>query len=169
MKAKVPIVITLALLALSTLNSQILTCSAQGSLTPPPGVPAPTMLTLSQIEPRTPVDATHTGSGGSAEFLITQSGSYYLTTNIVGVSGQHGINISANNVTLDLNGFSLLGVSGADDGIYIHGGYSNITVRNGTISGWGAGSGYQGIECDANNVIFEQLILSANPNIGLFS
>jgi len=162
MKAKVPIVITLALLALLTLNSQISTCFAQGSLTPPPGVPAPTMLTLSQIEPRTPVDATHTGSGGSSEFLITQPGSYYLTTNIVGVSGENGINISANNVTLDLNGFSVQGISGAWSGIYIHAGYTNVTVRNGNISGWTSGStNYSGVECYANNVILENLNVSA--------
>ena len=154
-------VIALALLALSTLNLQLSTCFAQGSLTPP-GAPAPTMLTLNQIEPRTPVDATHTGSGGSSEFLITQPGSYYLTTNVVGVSGENGINISANNVTLDLNGFSVQGISGVWSGVYIHAGYTNVTVRNGNISGWGTISTYSGVECYANNVILERLNVSAN-------
>jgi len=134
---------------------------SQGSLTPP-GAPAPTMLTLSQIEPRTPVDATHTGSGGSSEFLITQPGSYYLTTNVVGVSGENGINISANNVTLDLNGFSVQGISGVWSGIYIHAGYTNVTVRNGNISGWGTSSTFSGVECYATNVILERLNVSAN-------
>ena len=136
---------------------------SQGSLTPP-GAPAPTMLTLSQVEPRTPVDATHTGSGGSSEFLITQPGSYYLTTNVVGVSSLHGINISANNVTLDLNGFSLQGSSSAFDAIYIHAGYTNVTVRNGNISGWNnASSAYgYGLECYATDVILERLNVSAN-------
>ena len=41
-----------ALALLSTLNSQLSTCLAQGSLTPP-GAPAPTMKSLAQIEPRT--------------------------------------------------------------------------------------------------------------------
>src|ERR1700722_17008335 len=41
---------------------------SQGSLTPP-GAPAPTMLTLSQIEPRTPIS--------SLPFNITRPGSYY--------------------------------------------------------------------------------------------
>ena len=134
---------------------------SQGSLTPP-GAPAPTMLTLSQIEPRTPVDAAHTGSGGSSEFLITQPGSYYLTTNVVGVSGENGINISANNVTLDLNGFSVQGISGVWSGVYIHAGYTNVTVRDGIISGWGTSSTYSGVECYANNVILERLKVSAN-------
>jgi parallel beta-helix repeat protein len=150
-----------ALLAFSILNSQLATVFAQGSLTPP-GAPAPTMLTLNQIEPRTPVDAAHTGSGGSSEFLITQPGSYYLTTNVVGVSGENGINISANNVTLDLNGFSVQGISGVWSGVYIHAGYANVTVRNGNISGWGTSSPYSGVECYANNVILERLKVSAN-------
>jgi parallel beta-helix repeat protein len=161
MKTKIPMIIAPALLALSTLNFQLSTCFAQGSLTPP-GAPAPTMLTLSQIEPRTPVDATHTGSGGSSEFLITQPGSYYLTTNVVGISGENGINISANNVTLDLNGFSVQGISGVWSGVYIHAGYTNVTVRNGNISGWGTSSPYSGVECYANNVILEGLKVSAN-------
>jgi parallel beta-helix repeat protein len=134
----------------------------QGSLTPP-GAPAPTMLALNQIEPRTPVDAAHTGSGGSSEFLITQPGSYYLTTNVVGISGENGINISANNVTLDLNGFLVQGISGAWSGVYIHAGYTNVTVRNGNINGWGASSTtYSGVECYANNVVLERLNVSAS-------
>lgn len=145
---------------------------AQGPLSPT-AAPAPTMKTLQQIEPRTPVDAAHTGSGGSAQFLITQPGSYYLTTNIISTGGQHGINISANNVSLDLNGFSMVGTSNSYDGIYIHSGYQNITVRNGIISGWGAGASAvgnpgAGIVCYANNAVFEHIIVSANtPSSGL--
>jgi hypothetical protein len=41
---------------------------AQGSLTPPPGAPAPTMKTLDQIEARTPIS--------SAPFTISAPGSY---------------------------------------------------------------------------------------------
>ena len=160
MKTIKPKLVLLALLSAFSLQPSALL--AQGSLTPPPGAPGATMLTLSQIEPRTPVDATHTGSGGSAKFLITQPGSYYLTTNIVGVSSEHGINISANNVTLDLNGFSLQGVSGALDGVYIHAGYTNVTVRNGSISGWV--SSFGGVEDHANNAILEGLNISANAN-----
>lgn len=151
----------LAVLLLAAINTPFSTAFAQGSLTPP-GAPAPTMLTLSQVEPRTPVDATHTGSGGSSEFLIVQAGSYYLTTNVVGVSGENGINISANNVTLDLNGFSVQGISGVWSGVYIHAGYTNVTVRNGNISGWGTVSPYCGVECYANNVTLERLNVSAN-------
>jgi hypothetical protein len=90
--------VALALLALSTLNSQLSTAFAQGSLTPP-GAPAPTMITLQQIEPRTPIS--------SVPFTITTPGSYYLTTNLYSPSG-NGITVSANDVTIDLNGFALV-------------------------------------------------------------
>ena len=92
------------------------------------------MLTLTQVEPRTPVDPVHTGSGGGSEYLITQPGSYYLTSNVLAEAGLHGINISASDVTLDLRGFSVIGSSSAYDGIYIHAGYTNVIVRNGNIA-----------------------------------
>lgn len=72
--------VALALLALSILNPQLSTAFAQGSLTPPPGAPAPTMITLQQIEPRTPIS--------SVPFTITTPGSYYLTTNLYSPSGK---------------------------------------------------------------------------------
>src|SRR5215469_2970325 len=74
---------------------------AQGVLTPP-GAPGPTMKTLAQIEPRIPI---------STATNISNPGSYYLTTNLNVPSGS-GITISANNVTLDLNGFALTGNTG---------------------------------------------------------
>jgi hypothetical protein len=73
---------------------------AQGPLTPP-GTPAPTMKTLDQLdaklEKRTPIS--------SAPSTISASGSYYLTANLTVASGT-AIAISADNVTLDLNGFA---------------------------------------------------------------
>jgi hypothetical protein len=135
----------------------------QGSLTPP-GAPAPTMKTLDQIEARTPVDAAHTPGNAIAQFIITQPGSYYLTTNIVGVSGQRGIQIQTGNVTLDLNGFSMFGVSGVYQAIYLPfaSTTTNVTVRNGIIIGW-----IQGIYCFGQNEIFEQLNVSQNLGDGI--
>jgi parallel beta-helix repeat protein len=112
---------------------------AQGSLTPP-GAPAPTMKSLDQIEPRTPVDAVHTPAAGFGEFAITNPGSYYLTTNIIGVTSKYGIEIMTNHVTLDLNGFALLGGGDGAAGIYISSSANDVTVRNGMISGWGDGA-----------------------------
>ena len=98
----------------------------QGALTPP-GAPAPTMKSLDQIEPRTPIS--------SLPFTITQPGSYYLTTNLTGNPG--GITISAGDVTLDLMGFALVG--GTGDGVFVSGSRTNIAIRNGAVRGWSIG------------------------------
>ena len=115
----------------------------QGALTPP-GAPAPTMKTLAQIEPRT--DVLKLAGDGFNLFIIAQPGSYYLTTNIVVGTGINGITITANNVTLDLNGFSIVSTapSASGAGIYLKGGNADITIFNGHITGGvtnnGAGS-----------------------------
>jgi hypothetical protein len=133
---------------------------SQGTLTPP-GAPAQTMKSLDQIEPRTPI-----AYAGSA---INYPGSYYLTTNVVGFAGANGIGIYSGNVTLDLNGFTVQGVSGSYSGIYIGGSYTNITVRNGTVTGWGE----EGVTWNHPNlpgpqsVVLEHLIISANGFSGI--
>ena len=132
---------------------------AQGTLTPP-GPPGPTMLALSQVEPRTPVDAVHTPGNSSAEFAINNAGSYYLTTNITGVSGKDGIDIDANNVTLDLNGFSVVGVSGALNGINTT--YANIVVHSGIVSQW-----TNGIYSSGANVTLQSLTVCSNQLFGI--
>ena len=119
------------------------------------------MKTLDQIEARTPIS--------SAPFTISQPGSYYLTTNLVGVSGQNGIAISSGNVTLDLNGFTLLGVSSSLRGVYVSGSFTNITVRNGTVSGWGS-HGVDGYSTGSpRNLVFERLSVSANGGSGILT
>lgn len=114
---------------------------AQGSLTPP-GAPAPTMKTLAQIEPRTPISL--------APFTISSSGSYYLTTNLAVTSGD-AITIDASNVTLDLNGFVISSTANPASGNGITLGNSstvtNIAIYNGNISGSVANIGgiYDGV------------------------
>jgi hypothetical protein len=101
--------------------------SAQGNLTPP-GTPAPTMKSLDQIEPRTAIT--------SAPYTISSPGSYYLTTNINVTSG-NAITINANNVTLDLNGFTISSTqaSPTGTGISLGSSVSDITILNGHIRG----------------------------------
>jgi hypothetical protein len=85
-----------------------------------------------------------------------------LTSNIVGVSGKRGIQVQTSNVTLDLNGFSMLGVSDALDGIYFtSASITNFLARNGVISGWSAGTGIYFL---GKNGTFEHLNLSENNN-----
>jgi parallel beta-helix repeat protein len=139
---------------LSIINARFSTTCAQGSLTPP-GPPGPTMLSLTQVEPRTPVDPAHTPGSGAFNFIIGSSGSYYFTMNIAGVSGKGGMEINANDVTLDLNGFSVTGSSGSATAILVNSGYTNVVVRNGTIIGWG-----NGVLVFANNAVIEDLQIS---------
>lgn len=116
-----------ALVLLSTLNPQLSTVFAQGSLTPP-GAPAPTMKSLAQIEPRTPIS--------SAPYTISAPGSYYLTTNLTVATG-NAITIATNGVTLDLSGFSIssTAASATGYGILLNGGLRNLAILNGFIQG----------------------------------
>lgn len=98
------------------------------------------MKTLEQVEPRTIVNATNTPGDADSVFKIAQAGSYYLIGPVAGVSAKHGIEIQADDVTLDLNGFSLVGVAGSLDGIHIVNPQYNIDILNGVIRNW-AGNG----------------------------
>jgi len=111
-----------------------------GPLDPPAGPVASTGKTLAEIEPRIAVNPTNTPGDADSIFKISQPGSYYLTGNITGAIGKHGVEITASGVTLDLNGFDLAGVPamGSFDAVSAtEGSLSNITVSNGSVRGWG--------------------------------
>ena len=124
----------LALALLSTLSSQPSTCLAQGSLTPP-GAPAPTMKSLAQIEPRTPIS--------SAPFTINVPGSYYVTTNLTVATGD-AITIATNGVTLDLSGFTISSTAArvTGTGILLNPNVQDISILNGFIRGGVTNNGY---------------------------
>ncbi|MFL6530242.1 MAG: hypothetical protein ACJ8KX_07205 [Chthoniobacterales bacterium] len=137
---------------------------AQGPLTPP-AAPAPTMKTLDQVEARTIINATNTPGNGTNQFVISTPGSYYLTGNITGVSGKNGILVNNNNVTIDLNGFVLNGVSGSLAGISDGGSnHGNATVRNGGILNWSGAGIDLGASFDSR---IEHLIVTNNGGIGM--
>ena len=135
---KTPSTLRLALLtALFILHPSSFILS-QGSLTPPPGAPAPTMKSLDQVEPRTPIT--------SVPLFITQSGSYYLTKSFVqNFTVLDALTIQADNVTVDFCGFTIqqTGATAAIAGVRI-GATSintplrNAVIRNGTIAGFAA-------------------------------
>lgn len=108
-----------------------------GDLTPPPGAPGPTMKTLSEVEPRRAIQSL--AGSADAKHRITQPGSYYLTEDLVVNGDKHAIEIASHNVTIDLNGFAIIGAnqpnrSGISQGMIQ---LNNITVRNGSIRDFG--------------------------------
>jgi parallel beta-helix repeat protein len=138
--------------------SATLSAFGQGVLTPP-GSPAPTMKTLSQVEPRTPIS--------SVPYTITESGSYYLTANLS--STTDGVIITTNNVTLDLMGFTISGDGNNynDQGIYLYGATNsaiqNVVVHNGIVRNFGVGI----LAEYAQDSRSEHLIITANTDYGI--
>lgn len=125
------------LLATLILAGSIVPVSLAGPLNPPAGPVSSSYKTLTEVEPRIAVNSVNTPGDFEALYVITQPGSYYLTGNITGVASKKGIKISASNVTLDLNGFSMNGGGVADDAIYSNfTTTTNLTIRNGNILNW---------------------------------
>jgi parallel beta-helix repeat protein len=104
-----------------------------GPLAPAAGPVGPSMKTLTEVQPRIAVSAANTPGDADSQFVISQPGSYYLTGNIIGVAGKNCIKVTANNVTLDLNGFTLSGVANSLDGVHAYPS-SRVMVRNGMVS-----------------------------------
>ena len=76
----------------------------------------------------------------SVPYTITQPGFYFLTGNLTYNGTGNAITVSANNVTLDLMGFSLsyTGSAAQPNGIFMTG-RSNVEIRNGSIIGFWTG------------------------------
>ena len=109
-----------------------------GPLNPPSGAVTSTYRTLTEVEPRIPISLATTPGDADSLFKIIQPGSYYLTGNITGVAGKHGIEIAADNVSLDLRGHTLTGVAGSLSGVVTSTvGLKNIAIENGTALSWG--------------------------------
>lgn len=114
--------------------------SSAGPLTPPLGAVGPTGKTTQEIfdrvgqsEARTPVtQATCPGDAG-AVFVISQRGSYYLTGNIAVPIGLMGVRLNAAPITLDLNGFAIVGATGGGslESVGVGGESPDAVVRNG--------------------------------------
>jgi hypothetical protein len=150
----------LRVLICAFLLSSICGSFAQGSLTPA-GPPLPGMRTLLQVEPRLPIS--HYGTN------LSDGGSYYLTTNLISpltATNIHGITISNDNVTIDLNGFAIVNRVGTDTEAYgiTFSNCKNVAIRNGTIRGF-----YRGISGEGNSggVIIENMCLATNYSRGI--
>jgi hypothetical protein len=134
-----------------------------GPLDPPAGAVASTAKPLGEIEPRTAINDANTPGDADSLFKITQPGSYYLTGNITGVAGKRGIKITASNVTVDLSGFALLGVTGSLDGIYGANAHTGVNIFNGHVSSWGG----MGINLQVGQIAGARIRdITASSNLG---
>lgn len=98
----------------------------------PSAPPGSTMKTLNEVEPRIPIPASTTIAD---TYVISKSGSYYLTGDRL--CNSTGISVEANNVTIDLCGFSLTG-NNTGSGVYMTD-RINVEIRNGTICNFSYG------------------------------
>ncbi len=127
----------------------------------PPAAPGSTMKTLGEVEPRIPL--------GQADFPVTinQSGSYYLTENVTISTASNAFNITADNVSIDLMGFTITGNSGGGSGVYLVD-KKNISISNGAFDGFG----YDGIYCSSSvsqNINIKNVIIKNCGNSGIQS
>lgn len=138
-----------------------------GPLAPPPGAVGSTGRTLAEIEPRIPISLANTPGDATTLYKISLPGHYYLTGDLVGVAGKRGIRVDADDVTIDLGGFTLRGPGSgtaiADRESEEVPSIKNLTLRNGTIEGWG--DGLNMFNCSSARV--EDVTFTGNLSSGL--
>jgi len=147
------IVVIVWVLALSSVNNA-------GNLEPsnPPGS---TMKTLDEVQPGMPIS--------SIPYTIAESGYYYLLSSVQNSSSMfHGITISADNVTVDLKGFSMIGSGSVGlHGVAIEGTHKNITIRDGTIRNFDSGIYENDTWGRGHRIIGVQVLSNRNNGIRL--
>jgi hypothetical protein len=127
-----------------------------------------------QLEPPGPVMPTDrvTLNGQEIEppHTITEPGSYVLTSDIRDCIPcddlpTNGIIIAANDVTLDMNGFALVGAPGNSlSGIVVQNGLTNVVITNGVVRDWDG----QGIDASgARNARLDNVRVSDNEGSGI--
>ncbi len=140
-KAVAPGVVSCFLLAASLVRAD------NDSIAPPQnafkdGKPIAFMKSLNEIEPRTAIKA--------VPYAITNSGAYYVAETLFGSAG---ISLRADDVDLDLCGFSLKGsgTNSTTGGIVIPREVHNVSIRNGAVLNW------LGYGIDATNLHHSQI------------
>jgi len=124
----------------------------------------------------------------SLPYTITAQGSYIINQNLK--ANWHGIKVQANNVTIDLNGYSISGNNASGGyGVYMNG-CSNVEIRNGTIRNFGSRGIYEegssgnshrvinvrvmnnkgsGISLNGNNHMLKDCTISNNGGYGIYA
>ena len=101
---------------------------------------------VGEIEARQPVRA---NTEVVEPIVINLSGSYYLVEDITAIPDNNALSFSANDVTLDLNGFTIRGNNEVTDGygIYVTG--ENVTILNGNVRN----ADLDGIKCEGGDYL----------------
>ncbi len=104
------------------------------------------------------------GDAPNFPVTISRAGSYVLTSSLVTQAGQ-AIRVTAQDVKIDLNGFTVScnvggGGCGLDDGIEAD--LQRVSVRNGTVQDFGG----DGIDLNTHSVV-EDVIARTNGSVGI--
>ncbi len=132
----------LAILAVPTVSVFVLSSRFASSVPQIPFTAQPVLIS-GCCDPRTPIS--------SLPYTISTQGSYYLTHNLVATGGAAGVIINADNVTIDLNGFTLDGAAGSGSAISMPLASRDITIFNGAVTGF-PGGGIDGTNVKNCNV-----------------
>lgn len=107
----------------------------------------------------------------SVPLTISQPGSYYLDQNMTHTNRYtNAIEVNADNVTIDLMGYSLIGpssTSGTSNGIHMNG-RKNVEIRNGTVTRFGNKGIYEeNIGAVGHRVISVRVVSNGSSGINL--
>jgi hypothetical protein len=92
-----------------------------------------------------------TGDTPGFPVVLTAAGSYVLTSNLTVSTPSEGIFVAADNVSVDLNGFTITG-SGVGTGVFSPSAAGNTTVLNGTVANFDDGLGLNGSKARVEDV-----------------
>lgn len=109
-----------------------------------------------------PIEKAQNQAANAGAAYSLKSGSYYLSRNIT-ISGgkKNGINVTGPNVSIDLEGYSIIGKNSAG-GIGINApGQTGLTIQNGNIQGMGGG----GVTVGAGSTVRSMHITGSGPGI----
>jgi hypothetical protein len=102
------------------------------------------------------------GDAPGYPITISQYGVYQFAGAIHPTAGSIGIQVTGSDVTIDLNGFRMHGSTTAWHGIT--GGVDNVTIRNGTITGFK----FDGINGSGDKWVVEDMRVVDNGRYGIY-
>lgn len=107
----------------------------------------------------------------NSTYSISQSGSFILTENITVTGDVAGITIAAHDVTIDLNGFCMMGSAPTYEraAILQLPSYRNTMVRNGFLTGWGGNLNTESVVAlQGHGNLVEDLTIAYNQGAGIY-